>query len=331
MIEAQSFWSSRGSAASSILEAIWNARRSGSIKVYCYALRKYFLYRRSLSEEVKLPIDSFSACQYLSFLKDSGTSLGGIKSALNAMKWIHNFIPSLNKFNDPLDDKIVQAVFDNALRSVKPVRNMKAPLPKEFIKFVFDSFSLSRSLVVLRDAAIVCLAFSLLLRHDEISHISCNHFSLIENGVKLVIPSSKTDSLRNGKDVFLAFSEGSYSTSGLLMRYMKLANLSLGQNHFLFGPVKLDKSSGVFKVLNSKLSYNSYRLILRKQLVQGGFDPDLYGFHSCRSGGATSLASSTTPLELMSAGRWKDQRSLAHYVEIPVERRLEMSSSVSML
>ena len=53
--------------------------------------------------------------------------------------------------------------------------------------------------------------------------------------------------------------------------------------------------------------------------------PSLFGFHSCRSGGATDLASDLSPFELMTAGRGKDSRSLAHYVEVPVSRRLEWS------
>ena len=77
--------------------------------------------------------------------------------------------------------------------------------------------------------------------------------------------------------------------------------------------------------LNQKLSYASYRQILRSAVESIGADPSLFGFHSCRSGGATDLASNLTPFELLSAGRWQSQQSLAHYVEIPKSRKLQWS------
>ena len=78
-------------------------------------------------------------------------------------------------------------------------------------------------------------------------------------------------------------------------------------------------------ILNQKLSYASYRQILRSAVESIGADPSLFGFHSCRSGGATDLASNLTPFELLSAGRWQSQQSLAHYVEIPKSRKLQWS------
>ena len=137
--------------------------------------------------------------------------------------------------------------------------------------------------------------------------------------VKISIIGSKTDPLRNGKCAWLAKGR----TSKLLERYLTLAGLKLGDNHFLFGPIS--QSEVGIKIKNELLSYNSYRHILRSQLEGQGVNADLFGFHSCRSGGATELALSSTTLELMSAGRWKDQRSLAHYVEIPLNRRLDLS------
>ena len=310
------------SACQSIIRCIWDARKPSTIKNYCYALRKWFGFQTLCAQELILPIDAISACKYLAYLRESGATIGAIKVAYNAMKWAHNFVPGITIYNDPLDQKMVKRMFESAQREIRPTRNQKAPLTKEIVENIFNALTASSTLTQVRDSLIIALAFTLLLRHDEVSHLSCAHFSKVKTSLKVTIPASKTDPLRNGKCTWLAQGR----TQNLLKRYLSMSGLSLGQNHFLFGPLTFD--SGVWKVRNEILSYNSYRRILNAQLVKQNLDPSLFGFHSCRSGGATELASTSTPLELMSAGRWKDQRSLAHYVEIPLERRLQMFNNL---
>ena len=267
-----------------------------------------------------MPVDSISACCYFTYLKEANAKVGAIRSAFNALKWAHTFVPGINKYNDPLDDNVTKRVFESCLRSIKPGRNIKAPLSFDLIKKIIDNLGDNPTLVELRNVTILALAHNLLLRHDEVSHVSCAHISESSDHFKFAIIASKTDKLRNGREVFLAKAAGKHSTSGLLSKYLVLSGLKLGENHFLFGPI-----SGKNQVLNQKLSYSSYRLILKGEVEKAGADPSLFGFHSCRSGGATDLAPDLSPFELMTAGRWKDPRSLAHYVEVPVSRRLEWS------
>ena len=57
------------------------------------------------------------------------------------------------------------------------------------------------TLPYLRDVTIV---FNLLLRHDEVAQISCHHISRVVGGYESLIPSSKTDKLKEGCKVSLA-------------------------------------------------------------------------------------------------------------------------------
>ena len=309
--------------ATTILNCVWNARRPATIQAYCYALRKYFEYCAVSAIPLVLPIDSVSTCCYLTYLKEANAKVGAIRSAFNALKWANTFVPGINKFNDPLDDNVTKRVFESCLRSIKPGRNVKAPLTLDLIRKIIDNLGDNPSLTELRNVTILTIAHNLLLRHDEVSHVSCAHVSESSDHFKLVIISSKTDKLRNGREVLLAKTVGKHSTSCLLSRYLQLSGLKPGVNHFLFGPI-----SGGSRVQNQKLSYSSYRLILKGEVEKTGADPSLFGFHSCRSGGATDLATDLSPFELMTAGRWKDPRSLAHYVEVPDSRRLEWSKSL---
>ena len=306
-----------------ILNCVWSARRPATIQAYCYALRKFFEYCTVSAIPLVLPVNSVSACCYFTYLKEANAKVGAIRSAFNALKWAHTFVPGLNKYNDPLDDNVTKRVFESCLRSIKPGRNIKAPLTLDLIKKIIENLGDNHSLTDLRNVTILALAHNLLLRHDEVSHISCAHISERSQDFKILIIASKTDKLRNGKEVFLAKVAGAYSTSGLLTKYFQLSGSKPGDNHFLFGPI-----SGKNQILNQKLSYSSYRLILKGEVEKTGADPSLFGFHSCRSGGATDLATDLSSFELMTAGRWKDPRSLAHYVEVPVSRRLEWSRSL---
>ena len=54
-------------------------------------------------------------------------------------------------------------------------------------------------------------------------------------------------------------------------------------------------------------------------------DPNEYGTHSCRSGGASALAPHVTEHELLTTGRWKDSRSIRSYVEMSDVSRLSIS------
>jgi integrase len=327
VIESQAFWSSDGKCYSSLLEDIWSSRKPSTVQNYCYSLRRFFAFCFIFRDGVTLPIDSVLAANYLSFLKNNAGKKGAVTTAFCALKWIHNFIPSVNRFNDPLEDKLVKSVCESARRNIVSKSNVKKPLPPDFVDRILRSSDQS-SLLDLRNCVIIALAYSLLLRHDEISFMSCYHISLIVGGLKFFIPSSKTDVYNKGKDVFLAKNESRFSVYSLLMRYFTLANLHVGQDHFLFGPLSFDPSSKFMFVLNEKLSYNSYRKILRDKLSQNGLSPDSFGFHSCRKGGATSLASSVTTFELLSTGRWQDPRSLSHYVEVSSDRKLEISKKL---
>ena len=114
------------------------------------------------------------------------------------------------------------------------------------------------------------------------------------------------------------------------MCYLKKANIKIGDNHFLFSPIRFDKAKKIHVLDNSKLSYLSYREIIKKAVAGIGLDPKDYGTHSCRSGGATDIAPHISQYELLLSGRWADPRSVGSYVETPEDRRYAISKSMNM-
>ena len=120
------------------------------------------------------------------------------------------------------------------------------------------------------------------------------------------------------------------SVSKLLDLYMSKANLSFGSNHFLICPLRYDSVKKQNIVINKSISYSICREIIKESVDRLGLDASLYSTHSARAGGATDLAPHSTQLELQVSGRWNDPRSISHYVEIPLERRLSLSRVLSM-
>ena len=87
-----------------------------------------------------------------------------------------------------------------------------------------------------------------------------------------------------------------------------MTEVDLNSNLPLFRPLKLFKSSNTYKLHGSKLSYRRCREVFKNCLKDLGLDYKLYGLHSLRSGGATSVVSNSTSLSehlLKLHSRWK--------------------------
>ena len=275
-------------------------------------------------------MDSLFTADYLSHISKTRGTIGAVTNAVCALKWLHSFIPGLNQMNDPLNDCFINRIAEGQKRNLIKEKVRKKPLTFDLIKQIFVNFSNIKkpSLIQVRDTLIPCLAYALLLRHDEIAHLNCSHISHSVNGFRFNIPSSKTDIYRQGKNVFL--SSDNSSLCALLLDYLSKTELKFGDNHFLFTPIEYDYKKKQQVIKNTKLSYSSYRLIVKRAVSNLGFDSKEFGTHSCRAGGATDLAPFISQYELLLTGRWADPRSIGSYVETPDERRYQISRTLNL-
>jgi len=248
--------------------------------------------------------------------------------SLCALKWLHSFIPGLNDSNDPLNEKFLSRITNSVQRNSIKLKNRKQPLTKNMIIDMVSELPEHSSLTELRDTLIPVFAYSLLLRHDEITHINCMHIESVQEGLKILIPSSKTDVMRGGQFVYL--SKSNSLVFDLFSKYLAKSGMSIGDNRFLFPSLVYDMRSKQVKISDKILSYDQYRSIIKKMTESLGLDSSLFGTHSCRSGGASVLASNLSEYELMLNGRWRDSRSIGSYIEISDEKRFDMNSSLNL-
>ena len=223
-----------------MLESVWNGRESSTVRKYCLSLRGFIAYGVKNGFDNSLPLSSTVAAEYLTHLRLSKGTKGAISTALAALKWVHSFIPGINKNNNPMDDEFLSKIASDARRHLSQEKSKKKPISGDMVKDMCINSNLN-DLLELRNCLIVSLAYSLLLRNDEVSHITCDHIIEQEKGYKIFIPKSKTDRYRSGKHVFLAKNACEHSTANLLKNYMEMSGLNIGDNHFLFCPVKGNK------------------------------------------------------------------------------------------
>ena len=244
-------------------------------------------------------------------------------NGLLCIKWLHGFMPGLNPCNDPANDIFLSKIVESSNRNSYKSRQRKKPFSPDMIKGIINLLPTEPTLTQLRDCLILVLSYALLLRHDETSHLNCNHFIPETDGFKIHIPSSKTDTYREGKYVYL--SKENRSLYDLLMRYLAKSCLCIGMNHFLFGPITFNKSAKKCQIENKKLSYEVFNKITKDAVFKLGLNPDDFGTHSARSGGATCLAPHISEFNLMLNGRWSDSRSIGSYVETSGSERFEIN------
>ena len=325
-VSNQPIWRNNNSTiVNEIINNIWDGREESTVHQYCLSLRKYLAFLNENDYPSKLPFSSTTVAEYLTLQKMNDKPKSSIDTAIAAMKWIHSFIPGLNDWNNPMNDSFLQKIVSSSKRRPSGQKNQKKPISGKIINDIISQTN-TDCLEELRNCLIVALSFCLLLRHNEISHLILDNFEESSDAYKILITKSKTDKFRNGSHVYLKKSTNSNSISSLFTKYLSKSGLSIGENHFLFFPLK--KVKGAYFITNKILSYASYRDIVKKLISKIGLNPDDYGTHSMRSGGATALAPQTTEHELLITGRWSDPRSIRSYVEMSESSRLNISKAL---
>ena len=104
----------------------------------------------------------------------------------------------------------------------------------------------------------------------------------------LVNPSLSTAGLYSGFFGSCQLESIGHECVGVLRRYLDLSGIDVCSTLPLFRPLVFHRSSSSYTLRGGKISYSTCREILRDSLSQLGYNPNDYGLHSLRSGGATS-------------------------------------------
>lgn len=309
------------------------SRANSTAKTYVRVIRKFLDWSKSkhcFNMQLPFPL---SVSLYLFEVQQSGVSSSSVILAHAALKWLHSFVPSLDR--NPLDSEFCRNIIESAKRQKSQPVMKKKPISTEIIRCILDIHNKKdANLKNLRIAALCSLAFAGFFRYDELCNIAPKHFEFHSDYIRIFVPRSKTDVYREGNFVFISASGSKYCPVGVLQRYLDLSGIELSSPLPLFRPLVFHRSTSSYTLRSGKISYTTCRDILRDTLTQLGYSPNDCGLHSLRSGGITAAvhnSGNSIPERLLKIhGRWKSDSAKDMYVEESLESRLHVTKCLGL-
>lgn len=212
-------------------------------------------------------------------------------------------------FVDPTQHPIINKTLAGIVRTHgKPKQKAHPLLPEDLYQIVFALQS-DTSLQALRDSALLQLAFFGAFRRSEVVNIHIEHISWQEQGIEILLPSSKTDQTHEGQYCAIPFGNEELCAIKALKHWLEAANIHAGP---VFRRVYLNEGLSPHPL--SPLSVNQ---ILQKRANAAGLSHKLaLSSHSLRRGLATSASRVGAPLAaIMRQGRWKQVNTVMEYIE----------------
>ena len=292
---------------SSIANSTWKKYQSSWSRWTDYATR----HRMSV-----LPASPDDVALFFAHLVKSGHK-SVCASASAAIAWYHTSGGHPSPSNSPL----VKTVLAGAKRCLaSPIRRME-PI----------SLSLLKSLVAgscncLEDWQFVfycIIAFFGFFRYNDMCMLLVSDFTFQCDSVLISIDHSKTDQYRAGSKVVLAASFHDLSICPVVISrayFSQLINAGLTNSvHVMIDPASKSKLTSHGTLLSK----------LRQSLKPFVANPEMYGLHSFRSGGATAATNANVPKDLIAVhGRWQSD-CVNRYIKHNHASRLTVSQAMS--
>jgi integrase len=321
-----------GTAAKRIPE-ITRASKSKNTRTKYDCYFEKFISWCKLHKFEYLPAKDTTVSLFLSDILGKGVSHSVIDSYFYSIKWNHDL---MLVSNNPCDSKIVKLIYAGSRSlSCQPVVK-KSPVTVEILRKIVEKYGGdSNNLKNLRLCTMCILGFSGFFRYDELSHLQMNHLSFHNTHVSVKVTNSKTDQKKLGSEVIIAKLQTKLCPVSWLLKYIAAAGLNFHSEEFLFTKVRFLRKTNSYVIADSStpLSYTRAREIFRDALDNIGEDKSKFGLHSLRSGGASALANSSSPVEsrmFKKHGRWKSDSASDGYVHYNLEKRLEVSKKLGL-
>ena len=222
---------------------------------------------------MQLPFPLSVVSLYLFEVQQSSASSSSVILAHAALKWLHSFVPSLDR--NPLESEFCRNVIESAKRQKSQPVMKKKPISTEIIRRILDIHNKKdANLKNLRIAALCSLAFAGFFRYDELcGNIVPEHIEFHSDYIRIFVPRSKTDVYREGNFVYISASGSKYCPVGVLRCYLDLSGIDLNSSLPLFRPLVFHRSTSSYTLRSGRISYTTCRDIFRDTLSQLGYNP----------------------------------------------------------
>lgn len=311
--------------AAKLPDTILHSRADSTVQKYLGTFKRWKAWATQHGMKA-MPAKEVHVALYLQHLGDSSQSKAAVEGACNALAWIHSTagLPS------PTLSPFVKATLEGMQRILAKPTVKKEPVTAAMLEDMVKDANKSRTLADLRLTTASLLAYAGFLHFNELVNIRPCDITRHEGMMVIHLPRSKTDQLRRGDEVAIAETGNITCPVAMLEAYMLRTGMPWDDERLLFRPIcKTAKSEKLRE--SGAISYSCLRELFKKKLRELNYDPDKFGLHSLRAGGATAAANNGVPDRLFKRhGRWKSDSAKDGYIEDSVKQRLTVSQKIGL-
>lgn len=250
-----------------------------------------------------LPATPAIAAEYFSDMAKSGAKASTISRRRAAIRLAHVSAGHA----DVTANVLVQATLKGIKRSLGTAPDKKSPVLTNDVKAMLGT--LDDSVKGLRDRALLLIGFTAGMRRSELVGIDVEHIEECAEGIRLLIPRSKTDQEGAGRVIGIARgSNPSTCPVRALNAYLTAAVITEGS---IFRSVNRHGQIG------GRLTAQSVALVVKACASAAGLNPDNYSGHSLRAGLVTQAAiAGVTAENIMRQTGHKSHDTVMGYIRI---------------
>ena len=167
-------------------------------------------------------------------------------------------------------------------------------------------------LLRIRDRAMLLVGFAGAFRRSEVMALEVRHLAFVKQGLRIVIPGSKTDQEHVGEVVGIAYARDTGMCPVRSMReWLEAAAITEGRVFRGLGAGgRVRPETG-----NAWQAGSMVGACIKRWTKRAGLDPKIFGAHSLRAGFATqSFLIGKNDRQIMRHGRWRDLREMEKYI-----------------
>ena len=217
------------------------SRSDNTIKCYVNAYQRYKKWTARYPQTTAFPANPKSVTLYMLSLGQAGKSQASINMAHAGISWIHR----TGGHPDPTMDNVYLTVYKGVKRSNATQVAHKRLVTAQIIRDIRQSMIQEDNPIPLGDYRLllfIILAYSGFLRFHEACHIRRPHVHDHRTHLDFLIPTSKTDRMREGKHVIIAATGTDLCPVTCLHAYCEWAGIADMDDVFIFRNVFHDTS-----------------------------------------------------------------------------------------
>ena len=224
---------------------------------------------------------------------------------LVALKHWHTY----QGFPDPTIHPLVAKTMIGITRTHGKPKEKAPALTPEDLQLIVEKLKHDSSLLALRDRALLQIGFFGALRRSELTNIHYEHIKWMNEGIEILLPSSKTDQTHEGQYCSIPYGNELLCPVKALEEWLNRSQIKEGA---IFRRINNNKIVAARAL--TPLSIN--HIIQRRARAANITNAHQLSPHSLRRGLATSAARANTSIQIiMRAGRWKQVNTVIEYIE----------------